>query len=575
MDLLDQPLATAEFLVVDVETNGCAGEERELTEVGAVLVGGGELHDRFSSLVAVRRPLGRGIERLTGISTAMLADAEAPERVLAQLAARLHGRVLVAHGAAFDRSALAGAFAATGLPWPDPPALCTIALARRFAPLAGQRRLAALAGALDIDVERVHRALPDAETCARIFCALFRRLCAHAATVGDAMALFGRRSRRRRRRGRQDRLTASPPAAREIDFASLSDGPGAYVFRDVSGRALYVGKSVRVRSRARSHFAPGAPRAGWRAHAAVVDHEATRSELGALVVENRLIKRLRPAGNVNLKRVDPWVYLRCRLDIPFPILEVAREPAAGVAVSVGPLRGRAAAAELVDQLNSLFGLRRCGRRLPRRDHPSAYGQMGRCLSPCLQDLDPNLYRRRLDEALELFAADGDGRERLLARVEAEMRAAAAQLRFERAAALHGRYRRMTMLLGRVEGTLRAAHAAPRLALAPAPEGGDGFDAFWLVGGRVLDWGPLPDDLGELERRSALALGARPRAGAPDSIPADEIDEVRIVATWLAAHPEAPALALDPPPSALAFAELLREARPSSGRGRPTVRADAA
>src|SRR3712207_7665966 len=45
-------------------------------------------------------------------------------------------------------------------------------------------------------------------------------------------------------------------------------------------------------------------------------HRATQSELGALVLENRLIKALRPPGNVKLKKVDPYVYLRCRFDIP-------------------------------------------------------------------------------------------------------------------------------------------------------------------------------------------------------------------------------------------------------------------
>ena len=135
------------------------------------------------------------------------------------------------------------------------------------------------------------------------------------------------------------------------------------------------------------------------------------------MLENRLIKALKPPGNTLLKKdADGYVYLRCRLDIPFPILEVAREPAAGHAVCVGPVRGRAAAAELVEQLNSLFGLRHCGRALTSRPHPSAYGQMGRCLSPCLGDLDPNLYRERLDEALRLFELDGASA--LLAHVDA-------------------------------------------------------------------------------------------------------------------------------------------------------------
>lgn len=550
MDATAQPLRTAEFLVVDVETNGRSGPDCELTEVGAVLVGGGELHERFSSLVAVRRPLTRGVQRLTGISEAVLATAEPPETVLPEIAARLEGRVMVAHNAPFDRRALAGAFAAAGLPWPRPPVICTVALARRFAPLVGQRRLTLLARALDVEVAESHRALPDAETCARVFCALFRRLCAHAETVGDALSLLSRPRRRRTRARPPGRLEAAFGAPPSIDFAALPTGPGVYVFRDRAGRPLYVGKSVSLRARARAHFAAGSARAGWTAHAAVVDHQATRSELGALVAESRLIKRLRPPGNRNGKGLDSWSYIRCRLDIPFPVLEVASAPAAGLAVSVGPLRGRAAARELVEQLNSLFGLRHCGRRLARRDHPSAYGQMGRCLSPCLGDLDPNLYRRRLDAALALFeaeAADAQAGARLLAHVEGQMRAAVAEQRFERAAALRRRHRRLATLLDRLDGVLGTAHEASRLVLAPSPQG-EVAEAFWLVGGRVVDWGPVPDPA-ELARRTALALGRRPPAGLPGAIPADEVDEVRIVATWLAGRDDVPGLALEPAPSA--------------------------
>src|ERR671920_2415049 len=100
-DLLDAPLAGAEFLAVDTETNGQPKERCELTEVGRVLVGGGELHDRWSSLVGVSEPLGRGIQRFTGITQAMVDAAPPPDAVLPELARRLAGRVLVAHSARF------------------------------------------------------------------------------------------------------------------------------------------------------------------------------------------------------------------------------------------------------------------------------------------------------------------------------------------------------------------------------------------------------------------------------------------------------------------------------------------
>ncbi|MFL5827366.1 MAG: exonuclease domain-containing protein [Thermoleophilaceae bacterium] len=522
MDLSSQPLATTEYVAVDVETNGLAADLCEVTEVGCVLVGGGELHDRFESLVRVEKPLSRGIQRFTGITQAMVDAAPPPEEVLPRVAELLEGRVLVAHNARFDRGALRGAFERAGLDWPDPPAICTVALARRFAPLARQRKLAVLAESLGIEVEEVHRALPDAETCARVFCALFPKLCANAGSLGDALALLS--SRRARAAGKPARKR--PPSERP-DLSSLPKDPGVYIFRDRRGRPLYVGKSVSLRTRARAHFC--AP-AGWTERAEVADYKATNSELGALVLENRLIKQWQPPGNRALRRSEGYVYLRARLDIPYPVLEVAYEPAPGLAVNVGPMRDKEAATELMGQLNSLFRLRHCGRGLKRRDHPSAYGQMGRCCSPCLGDLDPNAYRRQLDAALGMFDEPGRARERLLGHVEERMRGAAADERFELAASLRDRLGRLERLLDRLTGVLEATHARTRLVLAQHPTA-ERFDAFWIVGGRVADWGPLPDG-DELVERTQRAL-ERARPGG--LLAPEEVDEVRIVSSWIAAH----------------------------------------
>ena len=183
MEILSQPLASAEFLAVDTETNGLGGDACELTEVGAVLIGGGELHDRFESLVHTNMPLGRGIQRFTGITQEMIDGAPEPDAVLPSLELMMRGRVLVAHNAAFDRRVLRQAFTRIGLEWPDPPAICTAALARALLPLQRERRLGALADALGIEVAMAHRALADAETCGRMLCALFPRLCANAGTV--------------------------------------------------------------------------------------------------------------------------------------------------------------------------------------------------------------------------------------------------------------------------------------------------------------------------------------------------------------------------------------------------------
>ncbi|HET8978828.1 MAG TPA: exonuclease domain-containing protein [Solirubrobacteraceae bacterium] len=604
MQLLQAPIATAEFLVVDTETNGLGGDRCEMTEVGAVLVGGGELHDRWSSLCRTSAPLRRGVQRLTGITQAMVDAAPSLEEVLPELATRLEGRILVAHNAPFDRRVLRQAFDRIGLSWPDPPVICTAALARALLPLQRRRGLAVLADALGIEVAGAHRALVDAETCARVLCALFPRLCAHAATVTDALVLLRPRRRARRSGGEHPAgsLLAGPGrpgvrrphrtgagagaggggSAQGPDFAELPRDPGVYLFRDDSGRVLYVGKSVSIRSRARAHFAPSSPPAAWTEHASVVDYRTTGSELGALVLENRLIKELRPPGNKRLtRRDDRLVYIRCRLDTPYPILEVSPDPAAGHAVTIGPVHGRRLALELVEQLDSLFGLRHCGRRLPRRDHPSAYGQMGRCLSPCLGDLDPNLYRRRLDEVLALFV-DTSSERPLIAHVYRQMRRAAAQQRFERAEALRRRAHRLTLILDRLGGVLEATHARPRLILAPHPSD-EAVEAFWLVGGRLVDSGRLSEGAGELAARTERALARAGRVGELGAhVPPDEVDEVRIIGTWLASHPQTPQLVLEPAPEPAALDAFLAAAAGAGGsagerqlddRGRDLVGAD--
>jgi DNA polymerase-3 subunit epsilon len=177
--------------------------------------------------------------------------------------------------------------------------------------------------------------------------------------------------------------------------------------------------------------------------------------------------------------------------------------------------------------------------------------MGRCSSPCLGDLDPNAYRRKLDEALALFDAEDEASTLLLGHIQERMEEAAAERRYERAEVLRRRHERLADLLARLGGVLRATHASSRLVLARHPVK-PRLDAFWVVAGRVRHWGPLPP-MDELEERTAEVLeGAHPATGA---VPVEEVDEVRIVSSWLAAN-DAYELPLDPAPGRTALSELV-------------------
>jgi DNA polymerase-3 subunit epsilon len=140
--------------------------------------------------------------------------------------------------------------------------------------------------------------------------------------------------------------------------------------------------------------------------------------------------------------------------------------------------------------------------------------------------------------------------------------AAAAQRYERAAVLLRRRDRLAALVGRLSGLLEATHARSRLVLARHPAK-DRWDAFWVVAGTVADWGPLPG-VDELAERTSAALAGRPqrrRATTPD-----QVDEIRIVHTWIAAH-DPPRLELDEPPTSDQLADWLRSVCPGGATGR--------
>ncbi len=544
-----------------------------------MLVGGGELHDRWSSFVRCNRPLGRGIQRFTGITQEMLADAPGLEEVLPSRWPRwLDGRVLVAHNAPFDRRVLRRAFELIGFEWPNPPVLCTAALARKLLPLQNRRGLTVLAGARPGSrPETAHRALADAETCTRVFCALFPRLCANA--LAD----------RRRDRTSPNPAAGAPSARKHAKVACRDDAGPARLRRSAARpRRVPVPRrhrprgAVRGASRSRSAAGPGriSPRraslpASWTTQATVVDYQSIELRSWARwCSRNQLDQAPQAAGEhpPHAPRTSASaISVAASIYRGSPILEVASEPAAGHAVTIRALRGRRLAQELVERLDSLFGLRHCGRRVE-----AARASLGLRADGALLVAPSRLWDPR-SEPLPALARRGaaccssltppTGASCCCRTCATKMGAAVSdQQLYERAAWLRRRLRR------RLRGgspsasgaRLEATHVRAKLVLAPHPVDQNRHDAFWLVRGRLVEWGPAPEDSAALEERTEFAIRRGGRAGELGAhVPPDEIDELRIIATYLASHPELPEVMLE-------RRELSDTAASSRGRRRARV-----
>lgn len=172
------------FAVVDLETTGgrpVANWDKEgrfhpaseITEVGVVQLSGGLRQGTYSSLCAVEGGVPPLIQRLTGITPPMLAEAPPWERVALGLMEALEGRLWVAHNAGFDGSFLR-AYLPDGM-WKRHTLVCTIRLTSKLIPEAPRRSLGFLVEFLGLGHERPHRALPDAEATADLLKVLLDR----------------------------------------------------------------------------------------------------------------------------------------------------------------------------------------------------------------------------------------------------------------------------------------------------------------------------------------------------------------------------------------------------------------
>ncbi len=179
-----QSLRSVRFAIVDLETTGGSPkafwdkQERfhsasEITDVGIVKMCGPVIEGGFEMLSAIEGDYPPVIQRLTGITPAMLIGAQPWERVALRLFGELEGRVWVAHHAPFDGSFLK-AWLPQGL-WHRHRLICTRLLAKALIPEAKGRALHQLCQLLNIHNRRAHRALPDAEATAELMQHLLSR----------------------------------------------------------------------------------------------------------------------------------------------------------------------------------------------------------------------------------------------------------------------------------------------------------------------------------------------------------------------------------------------------------------
>lgn len=170
-----EPLAGMSFVVVDVETTGgrpLAGDR--ITEFAAVVVRGGQVAERYETLVNPCRPIPPWISRLTNISWDMVREAPRFADVCSDVLRIMEGHVFVAHNARFDWGFVSMEIARASGQQLDGRQLCTVRLARRLLPQLRRRSLDYVADHYNVGIGARHRAMGDALATAHVLVGLLR-----------------------------------------------------------------------------------------------------------------------------------------------------------------------------------------------------------------------------------------------------------------------------------------------------------------------------------------------------------------------------------------------------------------
>ena len=207
---------------------------------------------------------------------------------------------------------------------------------------------------------------------------------------------------------------------------------GVYFWKDEAGTVIYVGKAKNLKNRLSSYFS-GRKDIKTQilvSRAASIEYITTANEYEAFILENNMIKEHNPRYNINLKDGKSYPVLRITNE-PFPRLFKTRRILQDGSKYFGPFPDVGALDTFIETLHRLYPLRRC-KILRKRESPCMYYHIGRCGAPCCDRESEHTYREYIGEIERILEGKGPDTE---ARLTAEMKQAAKELKFEKAARL--------------------------------------------------------------------------------------------------------------------------------------------
>ncbi|MBQ3110931.1 MAG: excinuclease ABC subunit UvrC [Clostridia bacterium] len=223
----------------------------------------------------------------------------------------------------------------------------------------------------------------------------------------------------------------------EDKIKKLPDSPGVYIMKNKDGKIIYVGKAKVLKNRVKQYFQASSnhtPKVkAMVSNIADFDYILCDSEMEALVLECNLIKEHTPKYNILLKDGKHYPYIKLTLNEEYPRMLFVRRIEPDGAKYFGPYPTGFGISETFDIVKEAFKTAHCKKQFPRdigKERPCLYHSMGRCVAPCSGKITSEEYKAIFSE-IDKFLSGSD--KELIEKLEREMKEAAANFEFEKAA----------------------------------------------------------------------------------------------------------------------------------------------
>jgi len=419
----------------------------------------------------------------------------------------------------------------------DLKSICTCKLARRLLPKLKSKSLGNVSAHLGIDMKKKHRAYEDTLATSKILLHFLDKLQTEYEfdSIEDVIKFQNSKIYTVDRK--------SPALKRlKIELRDIPSSPGVYFYKSRSGEILYIGKAKNLRERISTYFRHNDNLAykikRLLTHIHSLEYEITDSELSALILESKMIKRHKPRFNTAIKRYRFHPFLKLDVQNEFPKVERVYEIENDGAYYYGPFMSAGTTRHIYRQIYDKFKLRKCEDKTIKA-HPKystcMYYDIGKCEAPCNLTQSSVEYRAEVKHVHDFIINNGG--ESVRGAIKTMMLDSAEGMDFEKAAVLRDRLRDIEKVMSFskvITSAINDKKIIVKCDSTPKREvffihNGKLMKTYTMERNRDFDQRNFAADISETTDYLYFSLNKFAR----HRYTAEELDEIKVISNWLA------------------------------------------